>query len=50
MDPFNEYNDHEIWQALERANLKVLAAKTDKGLNMEITDNGGNLSQGQRQV
>lgn len=50
IDPFDEYSDFEIWEALEHSNLKNLVKESADGLSMKITDNGSNLSQGQRQL
>jgi len=64
LDPFSAYNDESIFEALRRVNLisgdQILGNSTDdasdenanKFLNLEneITEGGGNLSQGQRQL
>lgn len=64
LDPFNSYNDENIYEALRRVNLitsnEVLntsnAITSDENVNKflnlenEITEGGGNLSQGQRQL
>lgn len=64
LDPFNSYNDENIYEALRRVNLitsnEVLntsnATTSDENVNKflnlenEITEGGGNLSQGQRQL
>ena len=49
-DPFEKYADHEIYNAIEQANLKDFVASLDNGLDHEITEGGDNLSVGQRQL
>lgn len=49
MDPFNNYNDDEIWCALENVGLKELVSRDD-GLQMLVSANGQNFSTGQRQM
>ncbi|XP_055108074.2 ATP-binding cassette sub-family C member 2 [Symphalangus syndactylus] len=50
LDPFNNYSDEEIWKALELAHLKSFVASLQLGLSHEVTEAGGNLSIGQRQL
>ncbi|XP_069315906.1 ATP-binding cassette sub-family C member 2 isoform X2 [Eulemur rufifrons] len=50
LDPFNTYSDEEIWKALELAHLKSFVAGLQLGLSHEVTEAGGNLSIGQRQL
>lgn len=50
LDPFNNYSDEEIWKALELAHLKSFVANLQLGLSHEVTEAGGNLSIGQRQL
>ncbi|XP_051141959.1 ABC transporter C family member 4-like [Andrographis paniculata] len=50
IDPTELYTDDEIWQSLERCQLKdVVAAKPGK-LDSPVLDNGDNWSVGQRQL
>ncbi|KZC06945.1 Multidrug resistance-associated protein 4 [Dufourea novaeangliae] len=44
LDPFNNYNDDVLWQALEEVELKEM------GLEAHINEGGSNLSVGQRQL
>ena len=44
LDPSNEYNDEEIWSALERARLKRFVCRSGKGLEVCLTDTGGRPS------
>lgn len=50
LDPFDKYNDEEIWRSLEHAHLKVFVKGLAAGINHEITEGGENLSVGQRQL
>ncbi|XP_012659115.1 canalicular multispecific organic anion transporter 1 [Otolemur garnettii] len=50
LDPFNKYSDEEIWKALELAHLKSFVAGLQHGLSHEVSEAGGNLSIGQRQL
>ncbi|XP_037582809.2 LOW QUALITY PROTEIN: ATP-binding cassette sub-family C member 2-like [Dermacentor silvarum] len=50
LDPTNSHTDGEIWQALEKAHLTKVVAGDVRGLLLEITDGGSNLSVGQRQL
>ncbi|PKU67612.1 ABC transporter C family member 4 [Dendrobium catenatum] len=50
VDPIGRHTDDEIWQSLERCQLKqVVAAKPEK-LDSLVVDNGENWSVGQRQL
>ncbi|XP_008800828.2 LOW QUALITY PROTEIN: ABC transporter C family member 14-like [Phoenix dactylifera] len=50
VDPIGMYSDDEIWQALERCQLKdAVTSKTEK-LDALVVDNGENWSVGQRQL
>ncbi|CAL7941040.1 unnamed protein product [Xylocopa violacea] len=44
LDPFENYSDHMLWQALEEVELKEM------GLEAHINEGGSNLSVGQRQL
>ncbi|XP_058399729.1 ATP-binding cassette sub-family C member 2 [Diceros bicornis minor] len=50
LDPFNNYSDEEIWEALELAHLKPFVAGLQLGLSHEVAEAGDNLSTGQRQL
>nr|XP_037272775.1 canalicular multispecific organic anion transporter 2-like [Rhipicephalus microplus] len=50
LDPTDSHNDEEIWQALERSHLSKVVSSDAKGLLLETTDGGTNLSVGQRQL
>ena len=50
LDPFGEYSDEQIWQALEHAHLKEFIMSKEKKLDFDCPQGGGNLSVGQRQL
>jgi len=50
LDPFNEYDDKVIWDALERVQLKETVKEMKDGLESEILKAGSNLSVGQKQL
>uniref|UniRef100_A0A5B6ZCK4 ABC-type xenobiotic transporter n=1 Tax=Davidia involucrata TaxID=16924 RepID=A0A5B6ZCK4_DAVIN len=49
LDPFNEHNDADLWEALERAHLKDVI-RSSLGLDAEVSEAGENFSVGQRQL
>lgn len=49
MDPFEEYPDDEIWNALEKVELKDIASGP-LGLHSAVMAHGSNFSVGQRQL
>ncbi|KAI6198949.1 Multidrug resistance-associated protein [Aphelenchoides besseyi] len=51
LDPFEEYDDLQLWSALEKAHLsEFVHSLAEEGLDHEIADGGSNLSVGQRQL
>ncbi|XVF00520.1 hypothetical protein REPUB_Repub04eG0008100 [Reevesia pubescens] len=50
LDPFNEHNDADLWEALERAHLKDVVRRKSLGLDAEVSEAGENFSVGQRQL
>eukprot|EP00949_MAST-11_sp_MAST-11-sp1_P004080 g4080.t1 len=50
LDPFLEYNDDAIWEALERVSLKAFVQSLDGKLSFPVTVGGENLSAGERQL
>ncbi|KAL3024386.1 hypothetical protein AAZX31_04G118000 [Glycine max] len=50
LDPFNEHNDADLWQALERAHLKDVIRRNPFGLDAQVSEGGDNFSVGQRQL
>lgn len=50
MDPFDEYPDWLLWQALEEVELKEVVNENPEGLNSKMSEGGTNFSVGQRQL
>lgn len=50
LDPFDEYLDHKLWNALEEVKLKSLIKEMPAGLATKISEGGTNFSVGQRQL
>ena len=56
LDPFDEHTDEEVWRSLELVHMKNHFSTPDekngksKGLGFAVTEGGGNLSVGQRQL
>eukprot|EP00753_Platysulcus_tardus_P017931 PLAT6639.1.p1 GENE.PLAT6639.1~~PLAT6639.1.p1 ORF type:complete len:1605 (+),score=860.88 PLAT6639.1:73-4887(+) len=50
LDPFETYEDHELWSVLERAHLKSVVESHPSRLEMPVAENGENFSVGQRQL
>uniref|UniRef100_A0A8D0HCQ5 Canalicular multispecific organic anion transporter 1 n=1 Tax=Sphenodon punctatus TaxID=8508 RepID=A0A8D0HCQ5_SPHPU len=50
LDPFDQYSDQEVWQALELVHLKPYVLGLPEGLSHLISEAGENLSVGQRQL
>ncbi|KAF9108232.1 hypothetical protein BGX29_002375 [Mortierella sp. GBA35] len=50
LDPFDELQDAELWEALERAHLKEHISSLAGGLSFKVSQNGDNFSVGQRSL
>ncbi|KAF9360492.1 hypothetical protein BGX34_007744 [Mortierella sp. NVP85] len=50
LDPFDELQDAELWEALERAHLKEFVTSLGGGLSFKVSQNGDNFSVGQRSL
>lgn len=50
LDPFEEYSDNFLWQALEEVELKESVVDMAAGLDSLVSDGGSNFSIGQRQL
>lgn len=50
LDPFQEYDDDILWNALEQVELKDVISELPCGLNTNVFEGGTNFSVGQRQL
>ena len=50
LDPFDEYTDTELWEALEQVQLKSAVQQLEGQLEGEVSEGGSNFSVGQRQL
>ncbi|XP_078481138.1 multidrug resistance-associated protein 1-like [Ciona intestinalis] len=50
LDPFDQYEDNELWDALEHSHLKDYVVGLPNKLENEVSEGGENLSVGQRQL
>ncbi|KAF9325126.1 hypothetical protein BGZ91_002564 [Linnemannia elongata] len=50
LDPFEKRTDQELWEVLERSDLKTYVTSCEGGLDSQVTEFGENLSVGQRQL
>ncbi len=50
LDPFNQYSDLLIWDALEQVQLKDTIKEMKNGLDSLVEKSGSNLSVGQKQL
>ncbi|KAF9374646.1 hypothetical protein CPB97_011989, partial [Podila verticillata] len=50
LDPFEKRTDQELWEVLERSDLKTYVTSCEGGLDSQVSEFGENLSVGQRQL
>ena len=50
LDPFGQYKDHQLWEALELSHLKNYVADLADQLEFQLGEGGTNISVGQRQL
>jgi ATP-binding cassette subfamily C (CFTR/MRP) protein 4 len=50
LDPFDQYTDCEIWQALDDVQMRTLIANLPSGLETFVIEGGANFSVGQKQL
>jgi ABC-type multidrug transport system fused ATPase/permease subunit len=50
LDPFDEFSDNEIWNALEIVKMKSLINELPDKLHYKVSEGGRNFSVGQRQL
>ncbi|KAG5889081.1 hypothetical protein JTB14_004925 [Gonioctena quinquepunctata] len=50
LDPFSEYKDEQLWNALQQVELKSAVVDLPSGLDSRMAEGGSNFSVGQRQL
>ncbi|CAG9813317.1 unnamed protein product [Phaedon cochleariae] len=50
LDPFDQYDDEVLWNALDQVELKEVIEDLPAGLNTAVSEGGANFSVGQRQL
>ncbi|XP_045930955.1 multidrug resistance-associated protein 5 isoform X1 [Micropterus dolomieu] len=50
LDPFHQYSEEQIWDALERSHMKECVSQLPLKLESEVVENGENFSVGERQL
>ncbi|XP_038063723.1 multidrug resistance-associated protein 1-like [Patiria miniata] len=50
LDPFGQYSDEALWDALRHSHLHAFVSRLSEKLEYECTEGGDNLSLGQRQL
>ncbi|XP_049715652.1 ATP-binding cassette sub-family C member 3 isoform X2 [Elephas maximus indicus] len=50
LDPYGNYSEEDMWQALELSHLRTFVSSQPAGLDFQCSEGGENLSVGQRQL
>uniref|UniRef100_A0A2N9FHF0 ABC-type xenobiotic transporter n=1 Tax=Fagus sylvatica TaxID=28930 RepID=A0A2N9FHF0_FAGSY len=50
LDPLSKHTDQEMWEVLEKCQLREAIRKKEEGLDSLVTQDGSNWSMGQRQL
>ncbi|CAI8593909.1 unnamed protein product [Vicia faba] len=50
LDPLSQHTDQEIWEVLEKCQLREVVQEKNEGLNSSVVEDGSNWSMGQRQL
>ncbi|GMN31752.1 hypothetical protein TIFTF001_003380 [Ficus carica] len=50
LDPLSQHTDHEVWEVLEKCQLRDTIREKEEGLDSLVVEEGTNWSMGQRQL
>uniref|UniRef100_A0A7M5WZJ7 Multidrug resistance-associated protein 5 n=2 Tax=Clytia hemisphaerica TaxID=252671 RepID=A0A7M5WZJ7_9CNID len=50
LDPLREFDDQQLWDALQKAHIKDMVSNLPEKLESEVLENGSNFSVGERQL
>ncbi|KAJ4705899.1 ABC transporter C family member 10-like [Melia azedarach] len=50
LDPLSQHTDQEIWEVLEKCQLREVVQEKEQGLDSLVVEDGSNWSMGQRQL
>ncbi|XP_067851301.1 multidrug resistance-associated protein 5 isoform X2 [Heptranchias perlo] len=50
LDPFQQYSEEQVWDALERTHMKECISQLPLKLDSDVVENGENFSMGERQL
>ncbi|XP_033760188.1 LOW QUALITY PROTEIN: multidrug resistance-associated protein 5-like [Pecten maximus] len=50
LDPFQQYTDPQLWEALEKCHIKETIVSLEQQLDSPVVENGENFSVGERQL
>ncbi|XP_073110612.1 ABC transporter C family member 10 isoform X2 [Elaeis guineensis] len=50
LDPFGQYTDKQIWEVLDKCQLREAVQEKEQGLDSLVVEDGSNWSMGQRQL
>ncbi|MEQ2279148.1 hypothetical protein AMECASPLE_006478, partial [Ameca splendens] len=50
LDPWDQYSDLQIWEALEKTHIKEMVSQLPHSIHSEVTESGENFSVGERQL